>query len=87
MDPGSYIVAGGVRYDLVEFDFHHPSEETVKGKLTDMEHPPGAQSADGKLAILAVRLIENQSFPNATLATLWEHLPTAGRKPKRLRIW
>jgi carbonic anhydrase len=37
VDPGSYIVAGGVRYDLVEFHFHHPSEETVKGKLSDME--------------------------------------------------
>ena len=43
VDPGSYIVAGGVRYDLVQFHFHHPSEETVKGKLSDMEHPPGAQ--------------------------------------------
>ena len=37
VDPGSYIVAGGVRYDLVEFDFHHPGEEAVKGKLTDMD--------------------------------------------------
>ena len=34
VDPGSYIVAGGVRYDLVEFSFHHPSEEAVKGKLS-----------------------------------------------------
>ena len=23
--PGSYIVAGGVRYDLVQFHFHHPN--------------------------------------------------------------
>ena len=37
VNPGSYIVAGGVRYDLVQFDFHHPGEEAVKGKLTDME--------------------------------------------------
>ncbi|MDR3412273.1 MAG: carbonic anhydrase family protein, partial [Formivibrio sp.] len=36
VNPGSYIVADGVRYDLIEYDFHHPGEEAVKGKLTDM---------------------------------------------------
>jgi carbonic anhydrase len=84
VDRGSYIVAGGVRYDLVEYDFRHPSEETVKGKLSDMSIHLIHRSADGRLAILAVRLIENQSFPNATLATLWEHLPTAAGKSERI---
>jgi len=37
VNPGSYIVAGGVRYNLIQFHFHHPSEEAVKGKLTDMD--------------------------------------------------
>jgi carbonic anhydrase len=83
VDPGSYIVAGGVRYDLVEFDFRHPSEETVKGKLSDMSIQLVHKSADGKMAILAVRLIENQNAPSATLATLWAHLPkTAGKTEK-----
>src|SRR3954471_27529 len=35
--PGSYIVADGVRYDLQSFEFHHPSETAVGGKLTDMD--------------------------------------------------
>ena len=26
VNPGSYIVADGVRYDLVQFHFHHPGE-------------------------------------------------------------
>jgi len=76
VDPGSYIVAGGVRYDLVGFDFHHPSEETVKGKFSDMEVHLMHKSADGKLAVIAVRLIEDVSNPNAVFATLWPHLPT-----------
>jgi carbonic anhydrase len=76
VDPGSYIVAGGVRYDLIGFDFHHPAEEPVKGKLTDMDVHILHKSADGKLAILAVRLVEDLSSPNALLATLWPHLPT-----------
>jgi carbonic anhydrase len=77
VNPGSYIVVGGVRYDLVEFDFHHPSEETVKGKLTDMDIHLTHKSADGKLAVVAVRLVEDIGSPNAVLATLWPHLPTA----------
>jgi carbonic anhydrase len=83
VSPGSYIVAGGVRYDLVEFDFHHPSETAVKGKLTDMEIHLLHRSADGKMAILAIRLTEDIGSPNATLATLWQHLPrTAGASEK-----
>jgi carbonic anhydrase len=76
VDPGSYIVAGGVRYDLVEYDFHHPSEQAVKGKLTDMDVHLLHKSADGKLAVVAVRLNEDIGSPNAVLAALWPHLPT-----------
>jgi carbonic anhydrase len=77
VDPGSYIVAGGVRYDLVELSFHHPSEAAVKGKLTDMEAQLLHRSADGKLAVVAVRLAEDPGNPNAVLAALWPHLPRA----------
>jgi carbonic anhydrase len=84
VDPGSYIVAGGVRYNLVEFDFRHPSEETVKGKLSDMSIQLIHKSADGRMAIVSVRLIENAGFPNATLATLWEHLPTTAGKSEKI---
>jgi carbonic anhydrase len=76
VDPGSYIVAGGVRYDLVQFDFHHPGEEPVKGKLTDMDVQLLHKSADGKLAVVVVRFNEDRGNPNAVLATLWDHLPT-----------
>jgi len=83
VNPGSYIVVGGVRYDLVEFDFHHPSEQAVKGKLTDMDVHLLHRSADGKQAVLVVRLNEDISSPNAVLAALWPHLPrTAGATDK-----
>jgi carbonic anhydrase len=79
VNPGSYIVTGGVRYEMVEFDFHHPGEEPVHGKLSDMSVHLVHRSADGKLAILAVRLTEEMGQPNAVLAALWPHLPrTAG---------
>jgi len=81
--PGSYIIANGVRYDLQQFHFHHPAEEAVNGKLTDMDVHLVHKSADGKLAVVAVRLSEERGDPNATLATLWQHLPAeAGKTDK-----
>jgi len=77
VDPGSYIVANGVRYNLLRFEFHHPSEHAVKGRLTDMEVDLIHQSEDGRIAIVAVRLNEDRGFPNAVLAMLWQHLPTS----------
>jgi carbonic anhydrase len=83
IDPGSYIVVGGVRYDLIEMNFHHPGEEAVKGKVTDMDVHLVHRNADGKLAIVAVRLVEVMKDPNAVLAQLWPHLPqTIGASEK-----
>lgn len=75
VDPGSYIVADGTRYNLDRFEFHHPSEHAVRGRLTDMDVELVHKSADGKMAMVAVRLTLDRGEPNATLATLWEHLP------------
>jgi carbonic anhydrase len=76
VDPGNVMVAGGIRYHLIELDFHHPSEHPVKGKLSDMEVDMVYRNDDGKMAIVAVRLNQDRGFPNALLSTLWEHLPT-----------
>ena len=82
VNAGSSMVANGVRYNLVELDFHHPSEHSVKGKLSDMEVDLVHRSDDGKLAIVAVRLNQDRGFPNALLASLFDHLPAAGRTTK-----
>jgi len=75
VDPGSTMLAGGVRYHLTELDFHHPGEHPVKGKLSDMEVDMVFATDDGKKAIVAVRLDQDRGVPNALLATLWDHLP------------
>ena len=81
--PGSYIVYDGVRYDLQQFHFHHPSEEAVKGKLTDMVVHLVHQSADGKTAVVAVRFSMDRGDPNPLLAALWPSLPQkTGEKAK-----
>jgi carbonic anhydrase len=75
VDPGSYITVGGVRYDLIQLHFHHPSEHAIRGKLADLEIHLVHRSADGKLAVLALLLNQDQDIPNAFLATLWQSLP------------
>ena len=77
VNPGSWIVAEGTRYALVELEFHRPAEHPVKGKLSDMEVDLVHRSDDGKLAIIGVRMNEDRGVPNAMLAALWEHLPMA----------
>ena len=75
VNPGGYIVASGVRYDLQQFEFHHPSENAVNGKLTDLDVELLHKSADGKMAVIEVRMAMDRGSPNAVLATLWSHLP------------
>ncbi len=83
VNPGSYIVASGVRYDLVQFHFHHPSEHSIKNRLADMELHLVHKSADVKLAVVGIRMNEDRTFPNAVLATIWQHLPAkAGQEEK-----
>jgi carbonic anhydrase len=82
--PGSTMTACGVRYQLVELDFHHPSEHPIKGKLTDMEINLVHRSDDGKIAIVAVRLNAEKDFPNALLSALWAHLPATASTTEKV---
>ena len=58
--PGGYIVFNGVRYDLVEFHFHHPAEDLVDGKLSDIQIDLVHKNAAGQKAIIGVRLNEGR---------------------------
>lgn len=83
VNPGSTLTAGGVKYELQELTFHRPSETAVKGKLVDMDVEMLHKSADGKMAIVEVRFAMDRGSPNAVMAALWPHLPTAaGAKEK-----
>ena len=73
VDPGSFLTVAGDRYELVQFHFHHPSEERLDGKGTDMVAHLVHRNSNGKLAVVAVPLISGK--PNAMVETLWQHLP------------
>lgn len=73
-DPGSYLTIGNRRYDLLQFHFHSPSEHTIDGQVYDMETHLVHRSADRQLAIVAVLMAVGEE--NATIQTLWDHLPS-----------
>lgn len=72
--PGSYAVMNGVRYDLLQFHFHAPSEETIDGKHGDLNAHLVHKSADGKLAVVGV-LLNKGDKGNAVLNTIAGAMP------------
>src|SRR5271165_807266 len=50
--PGSFIRIGNKRYELKQFHFHHPSEETIRGKRFPMELHLVHSDAVGHLAVV-----------------------------------
>ena len=71
--PGSFIVVGGVRWELVQFHFHHPSEEKIDGKAHDMVAHLVHKNAEGKLAVVAVLI--DKGGANELVQTLWKNIP------------
>jgi carbonic anhydrase len=76
--PGSSIEVGGARYELLQFHFHHPSEEKIGGKRHAMVAHLVHKSADGKLAVVAVLL--DKGGHNSMIDTIWKHLPPEKEK-------
>jgi carbonic anhydrase len=72
-DAGSAIMVGSKRYELVQFHFHHPSEEKIDGKSFPMVVHLVHKADDGKLAVVAVLVRAGQANP--LIETLWAHLP------------
>jgi carbonic anhydrase len=63
----------GVRYELVQFHFHTPSEHTAEGRGYDMELHLVHRSEGGDLAVLGVFLKRGAS--SGALAPIFEALP------------
>lgn len=70
---GSALIIGGERYQLIQFHFHRPSEETIDGKHAPMVLHLMHKSASGKVVGVAVLLREGK--PNATVQQIWNHMP------------
>jgi carbonic anhydrase len=76
LQPGSYAIIDGARYDLVQLHVHTPSEHTIAGEPYAMEVHLVHQSKAGKLAVVGVLFADGA--PSAALAPVWKQLPKAG---------
>jgi carbonic anhydrase len=69
----NYLVAGGQRYELIQFHFHRPSEESISGKTYPMEAHLMYETVGGKVA--GVTVLIKSGHPNSAVQKLWEHMP------------
>jgi carbonic anhydrase len=73
VEPGSFAMIDGMKYELVQFHFHSPSEHTVKGKFYDMEMHLVHKNEKGDLAVIGVMMKKGQ--PNKVIQVLWDNVP------------
>jgi carbonic anhydrase len=70
---GSSITVDGRDFELQQFHFHAPSENTIGGKSYAMEAHLVHADADGNLAVIAVMFEGGDA--SAALAGVWDAMP------------
>ena len=67
------LTVRGSTYQLLQFHFHHPSEERINGQSYPMVGHFVHRNELGQLAVLAVLLEAGE--PNALIQKVWTHMP------------
>ena len=80
--PGSTITVGEKTYELMQFHFHHPSEEKINGRSYPMVAHLVHKDKVGRLAVVAVLIEEGNA--NQLISTLWDNLPPEEGKEQEL---
>ena len=74
------ISVGGEHYELVQFHFHHPSEEVIHGKHQAMVAHLVHKNDKGELAVVAVLIREGAA--NEFLKPIFDNFPAKGTESK-----
>jgi carbonic anhydrase len=84
--PGSSITVDATKFDLKQFHFHSPSENTINGKSFPMEAHFVHADAKGNLAVVALMFEEGKS--NAVLEKIRQQVVSVvnGKEPLRPEI-
>jgi carbonic anhydrase len=77
---GGGITVGQDHYDLVQFHFHRPSEEKIRGQRSPLVVHLVHKSAAGKVAVVAVLFSSGKGNP--VVKQVMENLPPPGQKEK-----
>ncbi len=83
IDAGSYIVYNGIRYDLLQFHFHAPSEHTIAGEAAALEiHFVHQDRNSGNLAVIGILLTAGDGEAgSAAYAPIFDNLPLEVGEP------
>lgn len=79
---GSSIRLDGQTFELLQFHFHAPSENQIRGKSYPLEGHLVHADKDGNLAVLAVMF--SSGAENAGLAKVWHQMPALSGEKKAL---
>lgn len=71
--PGSTITVDNHTYNLLQFHFHTPSENTVQGRSFPMEGHLVHADSDGNLAVVSVLFEDGAANP--FIETVWSYMP------------
>jgi carbonic anhydrase len=71
--PGSTITVNGHEFELKQFHFHSPSENTIEGHSYPMEAHFVHADKEGNLAVIAVMFKTGKK--NVELEKAWAHMP------------
>jgi carbonic anhydrase len=83
--PGSTITVNGHEFELKQFHFHSPSENTIEGHSYPMEAHFVHTDKEGNLAVIAVMFKTGKK--NVELEKAWAHMPeNTGDKNKLSKI-
>jgi len=75
MKKGSYINIDGIKFDLLQFHFHTPSENQIDGQHFPLEAHFVHASKDGKLAVVAMMFEDGKE--NKFLKKIWSQMPNS----------
>lgn len=79
INPGLYFERDGIKFELLQFHFHSPSEHKVDGVGTPLELHLVHKDTQGNLGVIGFMIDEGTE--NAVFAPVWSGLPNgAGKK-------
>ena len=77
---GQSVSIGDKTYELLQFHFHTPSEETVNGKHAAMVGHFVHKNVAGQLGVVGVLMQPGPMPKNEAYAPIFDHLPRPGEK-------
>lgn len=72
--PGSFLVIGKDRFQLLQFHFHRPSEHAINGQRAPMEVHLVHQNSAGRIAVVGILM--QLGGANSLIDTLWNQIPS-----------